>query len=172
MTPPSMPVWVTTASPRRSVSPRWRAMRLRGWPAKRVRKWSDQATVKPQLDGRRGVTAPGNWAVQVPSEPSRGQEPPPSARIVTFGFSSAAGSKRGVPSVDQPIQVWRRRNVTLRLVRRASQARSRGEAFIARGKIRPLLPVKTGWPRASDHAMRAEGGKARMAGSSHGRAVP
>ena len=47
---------------------------------------------------------------------------------------------------------------------RRSHARSKGLAFIARGKTRPLLPMKVGWPSASHQPIKALGGKAASSG--------
>ena len=173
--PPSKPVAVITASPRTKSWPKRMARRLSGWPAKRDRKCADQSTLKPQLDGRNGVTNPGRQAVQPASAPSRGQEAPPSARIVALGCPRTAPS--GVsnlrhPSRSHPDQRCRRRNRTPRSVSRRDQARSSGEAFIAAGNTRPLDPVKVGCPSPWHHAVNALGGNAAIIGSSRERAVP
>ncbi len=151
-------------------------MRLSGVPAKRARRWSDQATAKPILAGRRGAMATsGSSAVQPPSEPSRGQEAPPSASTIASARCSASPSgvaKRAAPSGARPIQRWRVRSATPCAASRASHARSSGEAFIARGNTRPELPTKVGWPSASHQAISASGGKARMKGARRSRAVP
>ena len=49
-----MPVRVTMASPRIVCLPNVSATPLSGWPSKRSRKISDQATVKPEFAGRSG----------------------------------------------------------------------------------------------------------------------
>ena len=143
-------------------------MRFSGAPAKRPRKWSDQAMWKPQLAGRSGAT-PSSSPAQAPSEPSRGQEAPPSASTVAAGrsmhrpFRRLEGERPILPA--QPAMPRPQRDAERRRAA-PSQARSSGEAFIARGKTRPELPMKVGWPSPSAQAVRAAGGKASMNGAS------
>ena len=141
-------------------------MRFSGAPAKRPRRWSDQAMWKPQLAGRSGAT-PSSSPAQAPSEPSRGQEAPPSASTVAAGRSSTGppAPRRPARHPPSPASDAATASVTPSPPSRPSQARSSGEAFIARGKTRPELPMKVGWPSASAQAIRAAGGKASMNGA-------
>lgn len=119
-----------------------------GSPAKRSRNIVLQATSKPQLAGRKGaISEPPTRSsgAQAASEPSLGQLAPPSARMVTRArtvLRPLGSSIRRPPMASQPLQVERGRSDTPRSSRRESQARSRGEAFIALGKTRPLAPTK------------------------------
>ncbi|MNY17440.1 hypothetical protein D3C86_1507590 [compost metagenome] len=148
------------ASPR-TVRPAWvRAIPLIGWPAKRSRNRGDQATSKPTLEGRKGAMATpasASQGVQAASEPSLAQLAPPRASTTASGRSvrsPSVVSKLRAPSF-QPVQRERVRISTPRLSSRASQARSSGEAFIARGKTRPEEPTKVSWPRPSAQAVRS-----------------
>ncbi|MNQ87038.1 hypothetical protein D3C85_1022480 [compost metagenome] len=153
------------ASPR-TVRPAWvRATPLTGWPAKRSRSRGDQATSKPTLEGRKGATATpasSSAGTQVASEPSLAQLAPPRARTTAWGRSSRSPSgvsKARAPSV-QPIQRERVRISTPSPSSRDSQARSRGEAFIAFGNTRPEEPTKVACPSPSAQAVRSAGEKA------------
>lgn len=102
---------------------------------------SDDAR-NPQLAGRRGAGGAPDAArilAQPPSEPSRGQLAPPRASRRASARSAAstpsAPRKQGRPDASQPVQVERNRSSTPRAPRRASQTRTRGEAFRGRGKI-------------------------------------
>ena len=126
------------------------------------------------FDGRSGTTATpaaSSGATQSPVEPSFGQLAPPSASTTASGRSSRSPSgvsNRIAPSSLQPVQRERVRSSTPKPFSRASQARSRGEAFIARGNTRPLDPVKVAWPRPSAQAVNSSGENA----SSHGDTAP
>ncbi len=161
-----MPVRVITASPRSTCPPNENAAPFSGWPSKRSRKISDQATVNPQLAGRSGDIATSfaaSVSTQPPSDPSRGQLAPPSAS--TVASASTARAPSGVannrrPSSSQPVQRCRSANCTPMNSSRRSHARSSGEALNASGKTRPLEPTKVGCPSASLHRRSASGGKA------------
>ena len=117
--------------------------------------------------------ARASTSVQAPSEPSRGQLAPPSARMVASGLCatgvlSGRSKTRLPPALVQPIQRWRGMKVTPWLRSRCSQARSSGDAFMAAGNTRPLDPTNTGWPSASHQARRCCGGNARIAFRSSG----
>ncbi len=167
-----MPPAVMVASPGMVRPAKASVMRFSGVPSNRLRKCSDQAVVKPQFAGRSGATRPGgNARTQAPSEPSRGQDAPPSAST-TGPAAAAGGSNTGAPAASQPSQRCRGWKRTPAAARRASQARSSGDAFIATGNTRPLLPVKVGCPSAAHQSRRAAGGKAAMAGARAARAGP
>ncbi len=148
-------------------------MRFKGSPAKRPANHGLQATEKPMFAGAKGAV-PGIQAAHAPSEPRRGQEAPPHARIVTGAARRhspcGVSTRRAQPS--QPAQRWRGRSSTPRPARSASQARSSGEAFIAVGKTRPDEPTKVSWPSPSHHARTCPGPKARMCGSRKPSAAP
>ncbi len=162
---------MTVASPGTRRPPAVTAIRFSGVPAWRAMCGLHPA-VNPQLAGRNGVTAPGKAAAHAPSEPSRGQDAPPSASTTGPVATAAAGSNRGAPAASHPSQRCRMRNCTPSPSSRRSQARSSGDAFMARGNTRPLLPVNTGWPSASHHAHSAAGGNAATAGARNARAGP
>ena len=85
------------ASPRTLCAPNDSAMPLSGWPSKRSRKMSDQATVKPQLAGRSGdIVTPlaASVSTHAPSDPSRGQLAPPSASTVALRIDDARSVRR------------------------------------------------------------------------------
>jgi len=90
-----MPLRVTMASPRTVRAPDVKATPLSGWPSKRSRKISDQATVKPELAGRSGeILTPlaASVCTHAPSEPRRGQLAPPSASTVALAAISRCPS--------------------------------------------------------------------------------
>ena len=104
----------------------------------------DQATRKPTFDGRNGASgtpSPARIAAQAPSEPSRAQEPPPSASTVAPARDRAAvpsgvsRSARRRPA--SPASASGCGRATPAASSRRVQARSSGEAFIARGNTRP-----------------------------------
>src|ERR1700744_3257310 len=105
-----MPVFVIMASPRTLCAPDDRITPLSGWPSKRSRKISDQATVKQQLAGRSGdMVTPlaASVSTQAPSEPSRGQLAPPSADPGAGGSTTTGPSEVSnvrCPALSQPVQ--------------------------------------------------------------------
>ena len=136
-----MPVRVIMASPRSVCAPNDSATPLSGWPSKRSRKISDQATVNPQLAGRSGEIATpfaASVSTHPPSDPSRGQLAPPSASTVACASTTrvSIGRRRTTsrPSSSQPVQRWRSANCTPIASSRRSHARSNGEALNASGK--------------------------------------
>lgn len=109
-----------------------------------------------------------------PSEPSRAQLAPPSAKMVQAGRRVCcpwAVSNTRAPSL-RPCQRQLVACVTPNVSKRLSHARSRGEAFIALGKTRPVLPVKMGWPRDCAHACTSGGPNSASIGLSHEAAWP
>ena len=113
----------------------------------------DQSTRKPMFAGFQSVICTPfsrSQGTQAPSEPSRCQLAPPRARMVTLGerVCGPVGVSNVKAAPSKPVQRQRLRISTPWLVRRFSQARRRGEAFIATGKTRPEEPVYTSWPRA------------------------
>ena len=84
------------------------------------------------------------------------------------GQALRTAMRRPVPA----IQRWRVRIVTPRSSSRRSQARSSGEAFIATGNTRPLVPTKVGWPRPWHQSISAAGGKASISGAKAAGAAP
>ena len=156
MPPPSRPFCEITNSPRLRTGPAIRVQFFTGWPKWRAI-WGDQLTENPilvGLNGAMGTPLAASGAVQCPSDPKRAQLAPPSARTVTSADRASGPfgvSKASWPSC-QPVHFHRVCRRTLRFCRRSSQARNKGEAFIAAGKTRPLVPVKTGWPRSRAHA--------------------
>ena len=87
---------------------------------------------------------------QRPSEPRRGQLPPPSASKVVghtcggpSGVSnvSRACSVELLPSLPQPCQRWRMWNCTPLARMRCNQARSSGRLFMSVGNTRPEVPT-------------------------------
>ena len=132
---------------------------------------ADQSTRKPQLAGRNGATAPGrSRPAGVGAKPRPGRAAERQDGDVAGRIGRPAVSKRSAPSASQPVQRCRACSRTPRSPSRRSQARSSGEAFIAAGNTRPLVPTKVGWPRPWHHAISASGGNARMIGSSQSRA--
>ena len=102
------PAAVTTASPRTVAPPKAKAMRFSGAPgeavAEMVRPGDAEAAIGRAQ--RRDATRLARIAAQAPSEPSRGQEAPPSARTVAagrdaaraFGRLEGAARRRSQPS--------------------------------------------------------------------------
>ncbi len=140
-------------------APKWRAIA------------GDQATAKPTLEGRNGASGTPSAAritVQAPSEPSRAQEPPPSASTVARAASARgpSGVAKAAPPCRQPSQRQRVRTATPCAASRCAQARSSGEAFMARGKTRPVLPVKTSMPRPSAQRRTSGGPNSARSGAS------
>ena len=168
-----MPAAVISASPRTVVSPNVSAMRFSGWPSKRRRNVSDQSTRKPQLAGASGATATPRSASS--GSPIAGRaEPRPACpaerqnRGVGGDGLLLVGCGEQQPPVYRPSRASGGECGTRRPQRAswASQARSSGDAFMATGNTRPLVPTKVGWPSASHQARTASGGKASMAGRS------
>ncbi|MND87392.1 hypothetical protein D3C77_336450 [compost metagenome] len=161
----------------RTVRPAWlRATPFNGWPAKRSRNSGDQVRSKPTLAGWNGTTAaptPSSAGTQAASEPNRAQLAPPSARTTASGRSirSPSGVSKASAPPCQPVQRERVRTSTPNASSRASQARSRGEAFIAFGNTRPEEPTKVGWPRPSTQAVRSAGEKASSQAATRARAA-
>jgi hypothetical protein len=143
-----------------------------GAPACLAARCSLQPMSKPQFDGRSGaVSTPAACSAgsQAPSEPSRGQLPPPSA-------SSTASAR----TVTSPAGAWKRSTTSPRASgcnapgcqrcrmcsrtpaarSRCSQARSSGAAFISSGKTRPELPTKVPMPSPVAQSRSACGPKA------------
>ncbi len=151
-------------------------MRLSGAPAKRPANTADHGARKPIFAGRSGATvapARSSTGTQAPSEPRRGQLAPPRASTVAAGRRTSAASGpsiRRAPASSQPVQRVRVRRPTPSPSRRASHARSSGDALKARGNTRPLDPTKVGWPRSSHQCRRASGGKRSTAAISAGAA--
>ncbi len=149
-------------------------MPFNGWPAKRSRNVSLQLTRKPQLEGRSGAIstpAPASVPAQLPSEPSLGQLAPPKASTVTSArgvIRPSALSKHGPPSSVQPTQRCRILNCTPIPLSCRNQTRKSGDAFIARGKTRPLEPMKVSCPSASHQARRSAGANASIAARRRG----
>src|SRR5688572_27390913 len=128
-------------------------MFLSGVPANLPRRMSDQWIENPQFAGSRGVMGiflAARIFVHEPSDPKLGQEAPPSAR--------------SVGPVILPFHVSRSLNSTPSFSKRASHARSRGEAFTDLGNTRPLVPINISCPRPSHHSMSFCGGKFLMSG--------
>ncbi len=125
------------------------------------------------LEGAKGAVS-GVQAAQAPSEPRRGQEAPPQARMVARAAMvvSPAGVSTRSASPSQPAQRWRGRMSTPRSASRASQARRSGEAFIALGNTRPEEPTKVSCPSPSHQSRTRSGPKARMCGARTGSAAP
>src|SRR6185437_4145413 len=127
-----------------------KAMPLSGCPSKRLRKTSDQTTLKPQLAGLSDATvAPfaASISTHAASEPSRGQLAPPSASTVARAStvrSPSAVRNNNRPSSPQPVQRWRSAKRTPAASNRRSQGRSNGDALKVLGKTRPLDPTKVG----------------------------
>ena len=112
-------------------------MRFSGCPAKRLRKMSDQATRKPQLDGRSGaiatpacVKAPDPFAVRAELRPARAAERQ-HGRIGSIATAPSGASNASRPASSHPIQRCRRVKCTPRASSRRSHARNSGDAFIA-----------------------------------------
>jgi hypothetical protein len=158
-----------TASPRTVRPSNATAMRLSGAPARRAPNGFDHGATNPQLAGCKGTTvtpAAATAATQPPSEPSRGQLAPPSASTAASGRSMTMApsgrTKASAPSC-QPIKRCRMAKSTPAPCSRRSQARSSGDAFIALGNTRPLVPTKVSCPSASHQARTRSGGNASMA---------
>ncbi len=131
----------------------------------------DQATRKPTLEGRKGATstpALSSTPVQAPSEPSRAQDPPPSASTVTAApiRRAPSGVANSAAPPRQPVQRQRVRKLAPRASSRRVQVRSRPDAFISRGNIRPELPVKTLTPSVAAQAATSGGPKPARSGAS------
>jgi hypothetical protein len=179
---PSIPVEVTMNSPRRRCSrPAGSGIAsstdFNGWPAKRPAKCVLQPTSKPQFDGRSGAEwtpRASSSGTQAPSEPSRGQLAPPSARTTASALTSASpsGASKTSFSSDQPRQRWRMWKRTPAARSRWSQARSSGAAFIPAGNTRPELPTKVSIPSAWTQSTSAEEPMARSIGSTRTAASP
>ncbi len=162
-----MPAAVTTASPGTRASLCDRAMRFSGVPANRSRNGVDQATRKPQLAARSGVMAqPGRAVVQAPSDPSRGHDAPPQASTVASAARVSPSARRSAPPSAKPTQRRRIMNRTPNAASRASHARNSGDAFMAFGNTRKLLPTNVGCPSASHHATSRSGGNSAIARAS------
>src|SRR3954452_3547764 len=104
MPPPSRPVLVMTASPRALWGPNDSPSRLRGSPANRLPKVSDQGVRNPQLAGRSGTMRTPDalsTSVQEPVEPSCGQLARPSAR--TEASASIVAAPPGVANTSAPV---------------------------------------------------------------------
>ena len=164
---PSTPVAVATNSPLRRNCWNRIATDLKGWPAKRLAKYSLQPprTSNPQLAGNSAATSTPRWrnsGTQAPSDPSRGQlraaqgqhhRPRPQ-------HSSPSGvSKRKAPSSVQPVKRCRMWNCTPRARSRCSQARNSGAAFMSAGNTRPEVPTKVSMPRPCAHSRSAGASK-------------
>ena len=116
---------------------------------------SDQSTSNPMFEGENGTTSAPSGPTQAPSEPSRDQLAPPAA-ITTAPASTGSPSRTGHPS-ENPSHRQRVRTSTPSPSSRPSQARSSGEAFIARGNTRPDDPVNTSCPSPSDQPTASPG---------------
>ena len=178
MPPPSRPARVTVTSPRDVRSPNDSAMPFSGAPSNRSRKTGDHATVKPQLAGCSGAThtpSASSRPVQRPSEPSCGQDAPPSASTVTskLRLTGPSGvSKRRAPPGSHPVQRWRGQKATPWPASRRSQARNSGEALKLAGNTRPLVPTSVSSPSARHQRRRASGSKPAIAGDRTSSAAP
>ena len=114
-------------------------------------------------------------AAQAPSEPSRGQEAPPSAstRASALRVNSPSGPiRRSAPDSAKPAKSWRVAIVTPSRDSRASQARRSGVALKLAGKTRPLEPMKVVSPSSAQKSRSACGGQARMNGAILAAAAP
>ena len=165
MPPPSTPRAETTNSPATLRPPAARRTGFTGAP-----KWraiaGDQATRKPTFEGRNGASvtpSAARIAAQAPSEPSRAQEPPPSASTVARGGDARAGlpawrSGRRRPASRASASGCAARRPAPRAggSRRAAAARPSSP----RGKTRPELPVKTSTPRSVGPAADLGGAEA------------
>ena len=143
---------------------------LSGWPSKRSRKISDQATVKPQLAGRSGDIVDALRGERFHPCAIRAKPRPACAAERQHGRASFDGARRHPASEttdgrcsSQPVQRWRSANCTPGESSRRSHARSSGEALNAFGNTRPLEPTKVGCPSASLHSRNASGGNASIA---------
>src|SRR5271165_61457 len=131
---------------------------------------ADQPTTKPQLAGLSAATstpASRKASTQPPSEPSRGQDAPPSANTAAAASTERSPSdetKRNLPACPNPTKRERGLSVTPRSSSRLSQARKRGVALKLLGNTRPLLPTKVSSPSSAAQPRRASGGKASTAG--------
>ena len=166
------------ASPRMCWPPKDSARFFRGAPAKRSRMVADHSTMTPQLAGRSGEIATPCSAsifVQTPSDPMRGHEAPPKAStMASKARISCAPSAFSIVSApdDTPFSVQRVRTCTSRSPKRRKKARSSGEALKLLGKTRPLEPTKVFSPSSPDHARKASGDSASIAGASFSAAAP
>ena len=164
MPPPSRPALEITHSPRDSVVsaqsptdfsglPKWGAM------------WSDQSILNPIFAGAKAAVLSGSKSAQRPSDPSRAQLAPPSARIVCCAviFCGPSGLlKHAAPSA-QPVQRQRFCKVTPCWSSRPIHARNSGDAFIPLGNTRPVEPVKISCPSPLAHAITSAGPKSAIA---------
>ncbi len=97
-----MPVRVIMASPRTVCAPNDSATPFSGWPSKRSRKMSDQATVKPQLAGLSGeIVTP--LAARISAHAAVGAEPRPAC---------AAERQHGRAGIDGALPVRRLKQQT------------------------------------------------------------
>jgi len=117
-----------------------------------------------------------NTSTQVPSDPTRGQLAPPSARTVTsdrvidtspltLSIKDRCGSN---PAWRSPAQPRQRQPVLIRTPcdsSRRSHDLSNGVARNDSGNTRPLEPIQVGSPRVAHHSLRSDGPNLRSAGS-------
>src|SRR3990167_6371896 len=109
-----------------------------GVPANLFLKISDQLAVKPQFAGRKGLMVMPCFSrvfVQCPSDPRRGHDAPPRARMVMSEFISCPVHSK-LNTEDTPSSS----NLFI-------HARSRGDALKLFGKTRPDVPMKVSSPR-------------------------
>jgi hypothetical protein len=121
-------------------------------------------------NGATGTPSAASTGAQAPSDPSRAQLAPPKASTVTAGVTrrGPSGVSNSTAAPSNPVQRQRVTSRTPCAPSRASQARSRGDAFIATGKTRPDDPVNTGWPSPRHQSCTCMRGQTRASiGSSH-----
>ena len=132
----------------------------------------DHATRNPQFDGRNGATSTPSAEripAHAPSDPSRAQDPPPSASTVARAATPRAPpgvAKTAAPS-RHPSHRQRVRTSTPAPSSLPSHARSNGDAFISRGNTRPELPVNTSTPSPRAQSCTAPGPNPASIGPSH-----
>ena len=181
--PPSMPAAVMTRSPRAETSPHETTTFFTGAPSWRARNSGRHEMHSPQFAGRSVATAtptPSSNVAHPPSDPTRGQLAPPSARttastVTVLVVSPDVTRMVGRPVGDDPAtptRRWRGARRTPSASRRPSHARSRGVARNEEGKTRPLEPTNVGSPCDAHHARSCRGPHASSAGSRRARAGP
>ena len=149
------------------------------WPAKCWRKCglqpkrSPTRTSKPQLLGCKGATTTpccASHGTQAPSDPKRGQLPPPKASTTAWAWATCSPwgvSKRICQPVSvgwrSPSQRWRMWKLTgtpwAGWRKRCNQARSKGAAFMSAGNTRCVLPTKVSMPKPCTHWRNSAGPK-------------
>ena len=135
-----------------------------GVPAWRSVNSGGQAMVKPQLAARNGASGTSSQRAQAPSEPSRAPAGAAQSQDGRIGTDQMVATGR-IPEAQGPRRWWKpsqRRRVSSRTPARpsrASQARSKGDAFSPVGNTRPLEPTNVSMPRSAPPS-----GAARPAG--------